>query len=383
MKMHDQQTFKKRYLCHPNKYIVALILILSISSFFFLDRLSFQREQIVDDGQIIKAKVVQVISERDFTEEDETFVVTTQELLTEVPIGETTKLVTLTNNFSPLKVGDQIYVRAYGSGESNESYEIVAVERDRGLFLLAAFFFFLVVATSGRKGINAFIALVFSFSVIFTFMIPRILSGANPVTTSLIGAILILLGTLYVSYGFNRKSLSALIGISSTLMFVGLLAHFLVYAMNFTGASSEEAIFLTFEAQNPINLIGLLVAGITIAAIGVLDDIAITQASVVSELVATDPTLDRPKLFKKAMALGRDHISAVVNTLVLAYTGASLPLVLLFFLGDYPIGYLISNELIAEEIVRTLVASSGLVLAVPITTFVAVILFKRKERQVK
>lgn len=380
MKMVNKKTFKERYLCHPNKYIVALILILSISSFFFLDRKSFQREQIVDDGEIIKAEVVQVISERDFTEEDDTFVVTTQELLTEVPIGDTTKLVTLTNNFSPLKAGDQIYVQAFSYEDFNESYEIIAVERDRGLFLLGIFFFFLVVATSGRKGINAFIALIFSFSVIFTFMIPRILSGANPVSTSLIGAVLILLGTLYVSYGFNRKSLSALIGISSTLLFVGLVAHFLVYVMNFTGASSEEAIFLTFEVKNTINLIGLLVAGITIAAIGVLDDIAITQASVVSELVLTDPTLGRSQLFKKAMALGRDHISAVVNTLVLAYTGASLPLVLLFFLGDYPIGYLVSNELIAEEIVRTLVASAGLVLAVPITTLVAVTLFKKKRQ---
>lgn len=375
-----KKTFKEKYLYHPNRYIVGLILILSITSFFFLDVSAFQGKQNGESDQILDAKVLQIISERDVAEEDIAFATTTrvQELLTEVWMGGEAKHVRITNNFSPLKAGDKIYVQTSSFEGPDEYYSIVSAKRDQGLFLLAIFFFLLVVATSGKKGINAFIGLIFSFSVIFTFIVPRILSGENPVTVSLIGSVLILLGTLYVSYGFNRKSVSALIGISVTLLFVGLLSNFLIYSMNFTGASSEEASLLAVALKNTINLAGLLIAGIIIAAIGVLDDITITQASVVSELIGTDPTLDKAQLFKKAMTLGRDHISAVVNTLVLAYTGASLPLVLLFFMNNDPMGYLVSNDLIAEEIIRTLVASSGLVIAVPITTLVAVTLFKRK-----
>ncbi|MBI5138783.1 MAG: YibE/F family protein [Candidatus Vogelbacteria bacterium] len=376
--MSPPKTLKEKYLYNPNNYIVAVIFILSITSFFFLDISSLRNQSNAGDNDIFEAKVLEVISERDPTKQDITFVTTlkVQELLVEVPDGESTKRINITNDFSPVKTGNKIYVRASLFGEAGESHEIVSIGRNRDLLLLAVFFGLLVLITTGIKGIKALVGLVFSFSVIFTYIVPQILSGANPVTVSLIGSSVILIGTLYVTYGFNRKSTSALIGISITLLFVGLLANFLVHGMNFTGASTEEATFLTFAAKNTISLIGLLIAGIIIAAIGVLDDIAITQASVVAELVSTDPSLSKAQLFKKAMVLGKDHISAVINTLILAYTGASLPLVLLFFLGDYPMGYLVSNELIAEEIVRTLAASSGLVLAVPITTLVAVTLFK-------
>ena len=323
--------------------------------------------------------MIEILSERAPSESDTTLVTTAkiQELSAEVDLGTTTKRISVTNIYNPLKVGSAIFVRPASSDTSEEFYEIVAVGRSWGLLLLAAFFMLLVLATSGTKGINAYVGLVLSFSIIFNFIVPQILNGANPVTISLIGSMLILVGTLYVSYGFNKKSLSALIGIAITLLLVGLLAHFLVYGLSFMGNVSEETMFLLSAAKNKINLVGLLIAGIIIAAIGVLDDIAITQAAVVSEFLATDPSLSRTVVFKKAMKLGRDHISAVINTLVLAYTGASLPLVLLFVVGGTSVSSLLSSESISEEIVRTLVATSGLVVAVPITTLIAVFLFKK------
>ena len=377
--MANKKSFKEKYLFNPNKYILATLLILSVSSFFFIDTASFRSESSPNNEHIFEAEITQIISERDATESDITLISTSkiQELLAKIDIENTTKQITVINEFNSLTPGDKVFVRTNSLGEANEFYEIIAVSRYNGLLLLAIFFALLVFATSGKKGFNAFIGLVFSFSIIFTFIVPQILSGENPITTSLIGAITILFGTFYISYGFNKKSMSALIGIAITLIFVGLLSNILVGTMSFTGNATEEVSFIFFAAKNTISLIGLLIAGIIIAAIGVLDDVAITQASVVSELVSTDSSLSKSQLFKKAMSLGKDHISAVINTLILAYTGASLPLVMLFFLGNYPLGYVVSNELIAEEILRTLIASSGLVLAVPLTTLVAVILFKK------
>jgi len=376
---HRKKSFKEKYICRPSKLVVAAVFIFSIASFFFINNSAFRRQSKSDNPPTYEAKVISVISERAPSESDATLLTTTkiQELSAEVFIGTTTKRVSVTNVFNPLKIGDQIFVRPATSDTAEEFFEIVAVGRNWGLLLLAGFFVLLVLVTSGTKGINAFVGLAFSFSIIFTYIIPQILNGANPVTVSLIGSILILVVTLYVSYGFNKKSIAALMGISITLLFVGLLAYILVYRLSFTGNISEETSYLLSAAKNKINLVGLLIAGIIIAAIGVLDDITITQAAVVSEYIATDPSLSRMAIFKKAMKLGRDHISAVINTLVLAYTGASLPLVLLFVLGGAPVNFLTSSESIAEEIVRTLVATSGLVIAVPITTLIAVLLFKR------
>ncbi len=377
------RSFHVVHLSHPSKLIVAVIFILSIASFFFIKNDSFHSQTKTENPPTFEAKVMEILSERVPSESDTTFVSTTkiQELSAEVDFGTATKRISVTNIYNPLKVGSTIFVRGASSDPGEEFYEIVAIGRNWSLLLLAIFFMLFVFATSGMKGINAFVGLVLSFSIIFNFIVPQILNGANPVAVSLIGSMLILVGTLYVSYGFNKKSVSALISIAITLLFVGLLAYFLVYNLSFTGNASEETTFLLSTVKNKINLVGLLIAGIIIAAIGVLDDVAITQASVVAELLATDPSLSHTSVFKKAMNLGKGHISAVVNTLVLAYTGASLPLVLLFIVGGASVKSLISSESIAEEIVRTLVATTGLVAAVPITTFIAVLLFKRDTEE--
>jgi uncharacterized membrane protein len=235
------------------------------------------------------------------------------------------------------------------------------------------------VIIGGLKGVYSLIGLLFTFAVIFVFLVPQILKGVSPVGVGVASAAIILLPTLYLSYGLNKKSIAAFSGIIISLLAVGLMANYLVDVLQFTGLS-EESMYLDMETVGPINLLGLMVAGIIIAAVGVLDDVAVVQSSVVFSLTKTDPELRGAKLFREAMRVGKDHISAVVNTLVLAYTGASLPLILLLSLQKMSPDYFASTEIVAEEILRTLVSSSGLLLAVPLTTIIAVVMAGRKYK---
>lgn len=331
--------------------------------------------------QIIRGQVIKILSERDIDKNDIVFIGAEKEqkLLVEIIINDVPKTITATNSYSAVKAGEKVMLSASSLEGTDESFMIIDFDRARGLTWLTVFFVLLVFFVTGKKGLNALIGLLFSFAIIISFIFPQILNGRNPITVGITGAILILIVALYVSYGFNKKSLSALLGVTAALIFVSLLANFTVNALHFTGFAGEESGFVKIESKNVINMVGLLIAGIIIAAIGVLDDIAVTQASTVFELHETNPSLGNWELFTKSMKVGRDHISAVINTLVLAYTGASLPLLLLFFLRPLPMTYNISNELIAEEIVRTLVSSSGLVIAVPLTTIIAVWFVKRES----
>jgi uncharacterized membrane protein len=167
------------------------------------------------------------------------------------------------------------------------------------------------------------------------------------------------------------KTHSAVLGVLISLVITGLLAHFFVNLTRLTGFGSEEALFLVQQADAQINVRGLVLGGMLIGALGVLDDLVTTQASAVFELHAASPSLPLADLFRSAMRIGQDHVAATVNTLVLAYAGAALPMLLLFSLSGQQYGYLINLEFVTEEIVRTLVGSLGLILAVPITTSLA------------
>jgi uncharacterized membrane protein len=175
---------------------------------------------------------------------------------------------------------------------------------------------------------------------------------------------------LYLAHGFNARTTTAMLGTLASLAITGLLAVVFVEATKFTGFGSEEAVFLQISAQQ-VNLQGLLLGGIIIGTLGVLDDVTVTQASSVWELHAANPNLGTTGLYRAALRIGRDHIASTVNTLVLAYVGASLPLLLLFTLSNRPLGDVLTSEVMAEEIVRTLVGSIGLVASVPITTALA------------
>jgi len=245
--------------------------------------------------------------------------------------------------------------------------------RSRSILYLFIVFVFFSVLISGWKGIRSLIAILFSLGVIVFFILPQILSGRDPVFVSIIGAFVFLSISQYLVYGWNLKTHSAVVGILVSLIITGSISAFFINFTRLTGFGDENALFLVQMTSQNINMRGLLLAGMIIGALGVLDDLVISQASAVFELHSSNHELGLKTLYQKAMNIGKDHVAATVNTLVLAYAGASLPMLLLFSISNQDPTMLINISYIAEEIVRTLVGSIGLIASIPITTGLAAI----------
>jgi uncharacterized membrane protein len=229
-----------------------------------------------------------------------------------------------------------------------------------------------VVVWLGRwRGTAALGGLIASIAILLLFILPAILDGRSPVLVAVVGSAAIAFVALYLAHGFNRMTTVALIGTVATLLLIALLSALVVAVSHFTGLVSEESSLLTFFPN--VDVGGLLLAGIVLGAAGAIDDVTVTQASAVWELRAVNPALEVRDLFSRGLRIGRDHIASMVNTLLLAYAGASLPLVVLFVLSQQSLGTVANSEVVAIEIVRTLVGSIGLVAAVPLTTWLAAI----------
>lgn len=244
---------------------------------------------------------------------------------------------------------------------------------------LLGIFVLFVLVVSGWKGVRGLLGMIVSFAVLLVFVLPQILAGRDPVLISIIGSAFLLAATLYLVHGWTFKSHTAVLSTILALIITGLLAISFVRIARLSGLGSEEAIFLIQAGPQTLNLRGLLLGGIIIGALGVLDDLIISQVSVVFELHQANPSLGWRSLYRRAMVIGQDHIAATVNTLVLAYVGASLPLLLLFTVYGEPLGVAVNRELVSEEIVRTLVGSLGLMAAVPIATSLAASVVLRFE----
>lgn len=253
-----------------------------------------------------------------------------------------------------------------------ERYRVVDQQRGTPLLLLTVAFAIAVIAVGRWRGMFALVGLAGTFALLTLFVLPALLEGRNPLLVAVVGSAAIMFLTLYLSHGLSVRTTVALLGTLGSLALTGLLATLFLELGRFSGLVSEEAIFLS-AAAGEIDLRGLLLAGIVIGALGVLDDVTVTQSAAVFELQAAGPDLPARRLWTGAMRIGRDHIAATVNTLVLAYAGASLPLLLLFTLAAQPVGDTLTNEVVAQEIVRTLVGSIGIVASVPLTTGLAVL----------
>jgi uncharacterized membrane protein len=251
--------------------------------------------------------------------------------------------------------------------------------RTTPILWLAVIFAIAIIVISQWKGVRAIISMAFSLYIIIGYIIPQILTGNDPLRVSIIGSILLLGVTLYLTYGWTLKTHAAVLSMVVVLLLTGALSGIFVVFAKLNGSGDENVMFLMQLMDSPINLRGLLLGGMIIGALGVLDDLVTTQASAVFELHHANPSLGFRRLYNAAMRIGQDHVAATVNTLVLAYAGASLPMLLMFSLGQGDYGYLINFSFIAEEIVRTLVGSLGLVAAVPITTTIAIFIARRAE----
>ncbi|MCP9209882.1 YibE/F family protein [Streptomyces sp. NEAU-Y11] len=271
-----------------------------------------------------------------------------------------------------LSAGQEVKLAYAPKAPENLQYSVSDVDRSMPMALLAGLFALAVVAVGRLRGVFALVALAISFGVLTLFILPAILQGSNPLVVAVIGGSAIMLLALYMCHGLTARTSVAVLGTLVSLLLIGVLGSVFISWASLTGNTDDQT-GLVHGLYPDIEIRGLLLAGVIIGSLGVLDDVTVTQTSAVWELRDADPTASRRKLYAAAMRIGRDHIASVVNTLVLAYAGASLPLLLLFSIADSGVGTVATSEIVAEEIVRTLVGSIGLVASVPVTTALAVL----------
>lgn len=269
------------------------------------------------------------------------------------------------------ELGDSVYLSYTRDQLGKSIFFITDFDRTEGLTILFVGFVLLTLLIGVKRGILSILALVISFVILFTFVLPQIQSGRDPVLIAILSSIFIIPVTFYLSHGFELKTTISIIGTFISLVITGILASLFVNITNLSGTASEEALFLQNVGGVVYNLKDLLLAGIIIGTMGVMDDVTVSQTSIVIQLHDLKKNISFGELFTRSIKVGKDHISSMVNTLVLVYTGASMPLLLLFMNNPRPIEELLSYELVATEIVRTLVGSIGLIIAVPITTALA------------
>jgi uncharacterized membrane protein len=275
-------------------------------------------------------------------------------------------------------VGDDVVV-AWSGGDPTDagSYQVVDFQRSGALLWLAALFAGAVLLLGRLRGLAALGALVLSFAVLLGFVLPAILSGHDPLAVAVTGSCLIMFAVLYLTHGPSARTSVAVLGTLLSLALIGLLGAVFSATARLTGIDDESANLIATLGTG-VDARGLLLAGVVIGALGVLDDVTVTQTSAVWELRRADPGMGVPGLFTAAMRIGRDHVASAVNTLVLAYAGASLPLLLLFSLSGQGLGDVATTQAVGTEIVRTLVGSIGLVASVPITTALAAVVASRE-----
>jgi len=281
------------------------------------------------------------------------------------------------NGGKGFNVGDKIVVdKTTENGDT--TYYVTDIYRIPSLIWMAVVFLVLILALSRWRGIASLLGLAASIFIIVKFIAPQILAGHNPMLISLSGALMIAVVSLYLAHGFNKRTSIALLSTVITLGLSVLGSLIFVHFVRLFGNGSEESIYLQFGVTGNINLQGLLLGGIILGALGVLDDITTAQSATVDELKKANPALGFKELYKSGISVGQEHISSLINTLFLAYAGVSLPLFLLLTgNGSQPLWTTLNSEFIAEEIVRTLVGSMTLIVAVPITTFFAAYFFSK------
>lgn len=267
------------------------------------------------------------------------------------------------------EVGDAVFINVTSFEDGSVSYQYADRDRRALVGWVVLLFALAVVVLARMRGLFALFGLTASVVVLLLFIVPAIVAGRDAVLVALVGGGAIALISLYVTHGPNPLTHVAAIGAFGALGITVALSWIVLLLARFSGLAGEEAFYLT--AVPGIDLSGLLLAGIVLGTIGALDDVTVTQASTVWELRSANEQLGSAELFAAGLRVGRDHIASTVNTLLLAYAGAALPLLILFSLSGMSLGFVVSSEDVALEIVRTLVGSIGLVAAVPLTTFLA------------
>ncbi|PLX28605.1 YibE/F [Candidatus Parcubacteria bacterium] len=345
------------------------------------------------ETETFEAKIIEIIEEKEIQRENGTQ--TTQQNILLKGLNGTFEdkeltyygisdidVLSMTDNV--FKKGDRVLINSSKDTDGNDQFFIMNYVRRGYLYVLALIFSIAIIAVGRKKGIRSLISLTITFFIIAKFIIPQIISGSNPLLTALIGSVAILGLIVYITEGFNKKTHIAILSILISLLITFLLSYVFVNLAKLTGFSSEEASFLASMPQvNIIDFRGLLLAAIMIGTLGVLDDVILGQIEAVNQIKKISPDLSKKKMVKSASEIGRTHLGSMVNTLFLTYAGASLPLLILFSANantGVNLMNVLDNEFLATEIVRTLTGSIGLILAFPITTYLAVYFLKKDKK---
>ncbi len=354
------------------KKILFLFGFLLIPSFLFAQ----SDDQINSTVQIIEAEVIEVVEQVpvdvEFQNGRDYIVQTIRAVLREGNF--TGDEIIVEQDYLGLSKGDNFLVEEYLEEGQNPEYRLVDFDRRNGLTWLVLAFVVLILVFAKWQGLRSLVSLGTSILVIVYVLVPLLLKGAPPILTSVIIATVLLALAIFLTHGFNKRSLIAFSGTVATVVVTGIIASWAVSGTHLSGFGSHEATYLDFNSGVALDFVGLLLASIIIGVLGVLDDISITQVAVVRELYSANPNLNRKDVFTRALRVGKEHVSALVNTLVLAYVGVGLPLILyVSTLGVSDVGLVLNSEVFATEIVRTIIGSIGLILSVPLTTFLAAV----------
>ena len=269
-------------------------------------------------------------------------------------------------------------VLSYDPKATGSEYAFTDIQRGRPLSVLFALFAVAVVLVARWTGLRAIVGLGASLAVLVEFVLPALLSGHSALLVSLVGSAAVLFLAMFLAHGINVQTAIAVLGTLLSLLLCGALAQLFVVGTSLTGLGSDEADLLASTVH--LDLQGLLLAGVVIGALGALIDVTVTQASAVWQLHSADPEAGAHVLYGSAMRIGRDHVAAATTTLVLAYAGTALPLMVVFQLAHTQLHFVLTSEIVGSEIVRTLVGTVGLVAAVPVTTALAALAVRADRR---
>lgn len=337
--------------------------------------------------EYVRAKVIDIIEEKEEMIIGD-YLLTTQLIEARISRGENKGQLIIFENegikeldrLKKLEKNQKVVLLKHIQEDGVINYYLHDYDRGSSLIIVLIFFIALILYFGRKRGLGSILGLSFSISILTLYIAPAIVSGQSPLQVTLIGSFLIATGSLFLAHGFNRQTLLTWLSTLTVLAIAIFLADIFIKFSYLFGLGSEEALYLQFGEYSYINLRGLLLAGVIIGTLGVLDDVTATQTAVIWELKKTNSSLRFKELYQKSLKVGREHIASLVNTLALAYAGAALPLFILLYVNkSAPFWLKINSEPIAEEIIRTIVGSSALILAVPISSLIAAYFISKRK----
>ncbi|MDQ5962164.1 MAG: hypothetical protein QG669_557 [Patescibacteria group bacterium] len=351
------------------KFFATIIFLLV----FILPVALHAQELVEDTTTTYKAQVIKIVSKGSQEIAATKVENPTQIIQVEIINGDKKGFITtFENDYVQLEQGETFFLNHTVRTNGTEIFSVSDPYRLKSIIFFVALFILVTIIFGGKQGVRGLVSLVGSLALIFYVLLPGLLSGISPVLLSIgVSSLIIILGS-YITHGFNRTTTTAVIGMILTIVITGILATTAVESTRLTGFADEEAIYLNFNTGGTLDFSGLLLGAILIGLLGTLYDASISQAIAVEEIYATNPKLTKKEVYKKVLRIGREHIGALVDTLAIAYVGAALPLLLFFVHAtNLPFGMIINREIFATEIIRIVIGSIGVILAVPLTTFIS------------